>query len=161
MTTVEFVIERTVEAPIDRVFARLVDIEGHNDWMPKQGTMFKHVRKTSSGEEQVGTTYLEETAQGPQPGDIVELERPHKVTYHWWDTSKAGKLRFEGWPGYSLEPAGENSTLVPHHAKLTMYGMYRLGAPLFRRLAVRERTTTIDALKASFESPTDQSPGSG
>ena len=151
MKTIEFTLERTVQAPIDQVFARLADIEGHNDWMPEKGTMFKSVQQTSSGEPRVGTTYLEETSQGPQPGEIVELEAPKKVTYHWWDESKSGKLRFEGWPGYSLQPAGENSTLVRHHAKLTMFGMYRWGAPIFKRLAIRERTTTIDALKASFE----------
>jgi hypothetical protein len=33
------------------------------------------------------------------------------------------------------------------------YGVYRFGMPLWRRVAVRERTTTIDALKASFERP--------
>ncbi len=152
MTAIEFTLERTVQAPIDQVFARLVDIEGHNDWMPKKGTMFTHVRQTSPGEPRVGTTYLEETTQGPQPGEVVELEAPRKVTYHWWDTSKAGKLTFEGWPSYSLEPAGENSTLIRHRGKLTMYGIYRWGAPIFKRLAIRERTTTIDALKASFES---------
>jgi uncharacterized protein YndB with AHSA1/START domain len=152
MTTIEFVLERTVPAPINQVFARLVDIEGHNEWMPKKGTMFKHVRQTSPGEPRVGTTYLEDTTQGPQPGEIVELEAPHTLVYHWWDKSKSGKLKSEGWPGYSLEPAGENSTLVRHQGKLTMYGITRLLAPIYRRLAVRERTVTIDALKASFES---------
>jgi uncharacterized protein YndB with AHSA1/START domain len=151
MTTIEFTLERTVQAPIDQVFARLADIEGHNDWMPEKGTMFKHVRQTSPGGPRVGTTYLEETSQGPQPGEIVELEAPRKLTYHWWDTSKAGKLTFEGWPSYALEPAGESTTRVYHHGKLTMYGIYRWGAPIFKRLAIRERTTTIDALKASFE----------
>jgi hypothetical protein len=41
--------------------------------------------------------------------------------------------------------------LVRHHAKPTVYGVYGLAAPIFRRFAVRERTVTIDALKASFE----------
>jgi hypothetical protein len=36
-----------------------------------------------------------------------------------------------------------------------MYGIYRWGAPIFKRLAIREHTTTIDALKGSFE----QNPG--
>jgi hypothetical protein len=31
------------------------------------------------------------------------------------------------------------------------YGVWRLGTPIWRRLAVKERTITIDALKASFE----------
>ena len=31
MTTIEFVLERAVQAPIDQVFARLADIEGHHE----------------------------------------------------------------------------------------------------------------------------------
>jgi hypothetical protein len=33
------------------------------------------------------------------------------------------------------------------------YGVYRFGMPLWRRVAVGERTTRIGALKASFERP--------
>jgi hypothetical protein len=32
------------------------------------------------------------------------------------------------------------------------YGLYRLATPLLRRIAVREHTATVDALKVSFES---------
>ena len=151
MNTIEFELERTIQAPINDVFARLVDIDGHNDWMATKGSMLKLTRQTSPGEPAVGTTYVDETSQGPVQGEIVELEAPRKVVYHWWDTSKSGSLKYEGWPGYSLETAGENETLVRHHAKLTTYGVYRLAAPIFKRFAVRERTVTIDALKASFE----------
>lgn len=151
MTTIEFVLERTIAAPIEEVFARIVDIDGYNDWMPEKGTMLKHTRQTSPGEPTVGTTYEEDTTQGPSPGEIAELEAPHKVVFHWWDRSKRGRLKSEGWPGYSLQPAGEDSTLVHHHAKLTMYGMTRLMKPIYRLYAVRERTATINALKASFE----------
>jgi uncharacterized protein YndB with AHSA1/START domain len=107
MKPIEFELERTVPAPIDQVFARLVDID--------------------------------------------ELEAPHTVVFHWWQKSKRGKLTFEGWPSYSLEPSGEGATLVRHHAKLVPYGVWRLGRPVFRFLAVRERTITVNALKASFE----------
>lgn len=150
MTSIEFVLERTVQAPIDEVFARLVDA-GYNEWMPEKGTMLKRTRQTSAGEPAVGTTFDDETTEGTLPGEIVELEAPHTVVFHWWDTSKTGKLKSEGWPGYSLQPAGDNATLVRHHAKLTMYGLTRLLAPIYRRYAVKERTVTIDALKASFE----------
>ncbi len=151
MNTTEFEIERTIQAPIDQVFARLVDINGHNEWTAKKGSMLKHTRQTSPGEPTVGTTYIDETKQGPVQGEIVELEAPHTVVYHWWDKSKTGKLKYEGWPGYSLQASGESGTLVRHHAKLNTYGVYRAAAPIFRRFAVRERTVTIDALKASFE----------
>ena len=81
MGIIEFEIERTITAPIQDVFARLADIDGHNQWMPKKG-----------------------------------------------------------------------SILVRHHAKMHTYGISRLATPIYRRVARRERTATIDALKASFES---------
>lgn len=150
MATIEFELERTIRAPIDQVFARLIDINGHSDWLAGRGSMLKASRQTSPGEPTVGTTYVDETNRGPLQGEIVELEAPHHVVFHWWDKSKKGTLTFEGWPSYSLEPAGETETLVRHHAKLNTYGLYRVATPVFRRFAVRERTVTIDALKASF-----------
>jgi uncharacterized protein YndB with AHSA1/START domain len=160
MTTIEFVLERTIAAPIDQVFARLVDIEGHNDWVAAdKGSMLKRTRQTSPGEPTVGTTYVDETSQGAMPGEVVELEAPHKVVFHWWDKSKSGKVKFEGWPGYSLQTSGANETVVRHHARMNVYGMYRLAVPVLRRFAVRERTVTVDALKASFEANRDPAAG--
>ena len=156
MKPIEFELERTIQAPVAEVFARLADIEGHNDWMPEKGTMLKRTRQTSPGEPAVGTTFVDETTQGPMPGEILELEAPHTIVYHWWEKSRSGKLKFEGWPSYHLEPSGESATLVRHRAKLVPYGVYRLGAPIWRRFAVKERTVTVDALKASFER--DQGP---
>ena len=151
MKPIEFELERTIPAPIDQVFARLVDIEGHNDWMADTGSMLKHTRQTSPGEPAVGTTFVDETSQGPMPGEIAELEAPHTIVFHWWEKSTSGKLKFEGWPSYHLLPSGDSSTLVLHRAKLVSYGVWRLGRPILRWLALKERTITIDALKASFE----------
>jgi uncharacterized protein YndB with AHSA1/START domain len=69
MRPIEFELERTIGAPIEQVFARLVDIEGHNDWMADLGSMLKRTRQTSPGEPDVGTTFVDETSQGaPCPG---------------------------------------------------------------------------------------------
>ena len=151
MTAIEFELERTIQAPIDEVFARLVDIDGYDGWMTGTKSMLRHTRQTSPGAPRVGTTFVDDTSQGPLPGEILELEAPHTVVFHWWEKSKSGKVKYEGWPGYSLEPSGADATVVRHHAKLVVNGVYRLAAPVFRRMAVRERTITIDALKASFE----------
>ena len=159
MKSIEFELERTIQTPIDQVFARLVDIEGHNEWMATKGSMLKQTRQTSPGEPTVGTTYVDETSQGALPGEIVELEAPHTVVFHWWEKSKSGKVKFEGWPGYSLQESGESATLVRHHAKLNVYGVYRLAAPVFRRFAIRERTVTLESLKASFERDQGSAPG--
>ena len=154
MGVIEFELERTIIAPIEEVFARLADINGHNEWMTKKGSILRHTQQTSPGEPGLGTTFLDETAYGPTPGEIVEFQRPHRLVYHWWDSSKSGKFKAEGWPGYSLQDVGDNMTLVRHHAKMHTYGPYRLATPIFRRIAMRERTATMDALKASFEKHT-------
>lgn len=151
MGVVEFEFERTIEAPIEDVFARLADIEGYGEWMPKKSSILGHTQQTSPGEPTLGTTYLDETTYGPMPGEIVEFDAPHTLVFHWWDSSKSGKLKSEGWPGYSLTSADGNTTLVRHHAKMHTYGFYRLTTPVLRRIAMKERTATVDALKASFE----------
>lgn len=148
---IEFELERTIEAPIEDVFARLADINGHNAWMPKKGSILRHTKQTSPGEPTLGTTFLDETAYGPTPGEIVEFHAPHTLVYHWWDSSRSGKYKAEGWPGYWLESADGNTTLLRHHAKMNTYRMYRLATPIFRRIVLKERTATVDALKASFE----------
>lgn len=151
MGVIEFELQRTIRAPIHAVFARLADINGHNEWMPRKGSILRHTQQTSPGEPALGATFLDETTYGPTPGEIVEFDAPHTLVYHWWDRSRSGKIKTEGWPGYSLQSADNNTTVVRHHAKMHTYGIYRLVTPIFRRIAVRERTATIDALKASFE----------
>jgi uncharacterized protein YndB with AHSA1/START domain len=150
MGVIEFELTRTVDAGIQDVFARLADIDGHNEWMPQKGSMLRRTRQTSAGAPALGTTYLDETSYGPTPGEIAEFEPPHTLVYHWWDRSKAGRLKLEGWPSYRLEASDGNSTLVRHHAKMRTYGMYRLATPLLRRIAKKERTATLEALAASF-----------
>ncbi|MET0859903.1 MAG: SRPBCC family protein [Microbacterium sp.] len=150
MGVIEFELTRTVDARIEEVFARLADVEGHNDWMPKKGSMLRRTQQTSPGAPALGTTYLDETSYGPTPGEIAEFEPPHTLVYHWWDRSKAGRLKLEGWPAYRLEASDPDSTLVRHHAKIRTYGVYRLATPFLRRIAKKERAATLEALAASF-----------
>lgn len=149
---IEFEVVRSIGAPIEQVFARLADIEGHNDWMPAKGSILRRTRQTSPGECTLGTTYLDETSLGATPGEVVEFDPPRRLVYHWWDNSKAGKVKLEGWPGYSLETTGPMTTLVRHQATMHTHGLYRFATPLLRRIVVKERTATVDALKLSFES---------
>ncbi len=151
MKPIDFELVRTIRAPIEVVFARLVHIDGYDKWMAGTGSMLKHTRQTSPGEPAVGTTFVDETSQGPMPGEIAELEAPHTVVFHWWEKSKSGKLKFEGWPSYHLQPLDDQATLVRHRGRLAPYGVWRLATPILRRFAVKERTVTLEALKASFE----------
>jgi len=153
MGDVEVEIERTVAAPIAEVFARLADIEGHNAWVPGRGSMLRATRQTSPGPVALGTTYEDRTRMGTMPGEVAELDAPHRIVYHWWDRTSSGRTRMEGWPGYTLEAVGERETLVRHHARLRANGVRALGAPVLRIVARRERTATMDALVRSFDQP--------
>ena len=149
----EFELVRTVDAPVGEVFDRLADIGGYGDWMPERGSLLKHTQQTSPGPVGLGTTYIDEMSVGTSPGEIVEFERPTTLVFHWWDASSRGRLKVEGWPGYRLEASGQGSTTVHHHARMTAYGMHRVAMPLYRRLALRERTVVIEALQTSFLRP--------
>ncbi len=153
MKPIDFEIQRTIRAPIEEVFGRLVDIDGYNEWMAGTGSMLKQTRQTSPGEPSVGTTFDDDTSQGPLPGEIAEMEAPHTVVFHWWEKGRSGKLKFEGWPSYQLQALDEHTTLVRHRGRLASYGLWRLGTPIWRRFAIKERTITLEALKASFEKP--------
>ena len=151
MKPIEFELERTIAAPVESVFARIVDLDGWTMLMSGKGSMLRSTRQTSPGPVAVGTTYVDETSQGPTPGEVVELEEPRKVLFHWWDTNKAGKVTFEGWPGFVLEPQGVDRTRVRHTARLQVNGVWQLGRPVFSWLARRERSATLEALADSLE----------
>lgn len=150
MGVVELELARVVHASVDDVFARLADIEGHNDWMPKRGSILRSTAKTSPGPVGVGTTYVDRTSTGDMPGEVVEFDPPRTLVYHWWDKTKAGKVKMEGWPAYRLEAKGDHTTLVHHHARIESHGIYGVATPVLRWMAMRERTATIEALQASF-----------
>jgi uncharacterized protein YndB with AHSA1/START domain len=151
MGDVEFELVRTVRAPVADVFARLADVEGHNEWMPGKGSILKRTRQTSAGPPRLGTTYEDATRFGTTPGEIVEFDPPRRLLHHWWDATSSGRTKVEGWPGYTLEAVGDDETLVRHHARLRTHGTYRLATPVLRLIAVRERTAVLDALQRSFE----------
>jgi len=150
MKPIEFELERTIRASIDQVFARLADIEGHNDWMADTGSCSNALGRPPPASPPSGPLSSTETSQGLMPGEIAEMEA-HTIVCHWWEKSKSGKLKFEGWPSYHLQPHGGRETLVRDRGTLVSYGVWRLGTPISRRFAVKERTITVDALKASFE----------
>ncbi|MDT0212458.1 hypothetical protein Q9R29_01045 [Rothia sp. ARF10] len=150
MGVVEFELARVVHAPIGDVFDRLADIEGHAQWMPDRGSIHRSSEQTSPGPVGVGTTYVDHTSFGSMPGDVVEFERPTRLVYHWWDRSRGGRLKAEGWPGYRLEAKGDHTTIVHHHARLETHGLHHLATPVYALLARRERTATVEALQASF-----------
>ena len=150
---IEFELVRTVDAQIGEVFERLAQIDGYRDWMPKRGSLLRHTKQTSPGPVGVGTTYVDQMSVGTSPGEVIEFDNPTTLVFHWWDASSGGKVKVEGWPGYRLEASGPRTTIVHHHARMAAYGIHRLMTPLYRRMALRERTVVIEALQRSFARP--------
>ena len=150
MGEAEVDLERRVTAPISAVFERLADIEGINDWQPHTGSIRRRSVQTSPGPVGLGTTYEDSTLFGRASGEVSAFERPRELEYHWQQKAPWGAVLAEGWPGYTLEPVGEDETLVRHRTRLRTYGVYGPGTPILKRIALRERRAVLDALAASF-----------
>lgn len=150
-------IHETIEQPIEDVFEQLIDIDGYPDWMP-EGGLFVTCSQESEGPVGEGTRYRDVTRLGTVRGDVVAFRAPREVTFHY--TARLfGVMAMEGWPGYTLEPAGAGATRVHHVANGRLYGPFRLFRPLVQRIAEGERRRTVDALKASLEGAHGTLPG--
>ncbi|MFW5951028.1 MAG: SRPBCC family protein [Gemmatimonadota bacterium] len=142
-------IEDTIARPIDQVFDRLVDIEGYNQWLPRRG-LFVSCRQDTDGPVAVGTVYHDTTRFGTVRGEVRELDPPLRVTFRY-TVRLLGRTVMEGWPAYTLAPAGSHATRLRHVAEARLFGPARLLRPLIRRLARNERRRTVAALKTSLE----------
>ncbi len=146
---IEFGIESTINRPIEDVFERLIDIDSYPEWLPKSN-IFISCRKVSKGPVGAGTEFVDETHFGTFQGVVEEFERPTRVTFTnqlYW----LGLKVLESRPGYILE-ATDAGTKVRHIAEAELYGLFRLLKPLIARMAMKERSRTVEQLKKSLES---------
>ena len=151
MADLEFELQRTIQAPIADVFARLADVEGHNTWMAQEGQHPAADRADLVRSGGVGTTYEDSTRYGDDAGRDrrVRPAAPSGAPLVGQDLVR--RTKFEGWPGYTLEAVGEGETLVRHDAKLKTYGIYSIATPVLTMIAKKERTAVLDSLQKSFE----------
>lgn len=141
--------ERHIARPIEEVFARLVDIDGYEDWLP-HSSVFRGGGLATPGEEVgEGTEFTDETPVGTFEGRITSYEAPRRVAFEqrlfWF-----GKPVFDSRPSYLLEPTDEGTHLT-HNAEGRLHGIYQVTEPLLRRVAIRERSRIVDELKRSIE----------
>lgn len=147
MVTVE-IVER-IDRPVEAVFDRLIDIDRYPEWMPDSSILITCSRDTD-GPVRVGTRYTDRTRLGTVHGEVVELERPGRVVFHY-TARLLGRTVMEGWPGYTLEAVGTDATRLRHSARARLYGPLRLLRPVVQRMARRERGATVAGLKALLE----------
>ena len=143
-------IRETIPRPMEEVFDRLADIDGYGAWRAGGGGIFLSCTQEDPGPVRPGTRYADRTRLGTVQGEVVELDRPSQVTFHY-TLPLLGRTAIEGWPGYTLASDGAGGTIVHHHAEARAYGPLRLLEPLLQRIADRERRATVQALKESFE----------
>lgn len=143
-------IDVTIQRPIEEVFEQLVDIPRYPDWMPSGG-LFISSTKDSEGPVGAGTMYSDVTRFGTLRGEISAFDRPNTVVFHY-TARLLGVPVMDGWPGYTLERAGDGATRVRHRAEGHLHGPFELLQPLVQTMARGERQRTVDALKASLES---------
>ncbi|MCF7804014.1 MAG: SRPBCC family protein [Candidatus Marinimicrobia bacterium] len=140
--------ETIIDRSLTDVFDRLIDINGYPDWLPKS-KVFLHCRKTSEGPIGKGTTFIDETRVGTYTGEVLEFERPTKITFRnelrWF-----GLRVMETYPAYELESV-EDGTRVRHHAEGKMFGLFKLMQPYVAMRAKEERIRTVEMLKKSLE----------
>ncbi len=141
-------VERDIDAPLADVFARVIDIPGYSSWLPEESES-RGGKLTSSGPVGVGTTYIDDTKHGPEPGEVVELEEPTRVVFRQ-RFSKLGLTLEEKLHTYVLE-ATNGGTRVRYSFNWKMRGPLRLLERFGARVATKERNIVFDALKASFE----------
>ena len=73
--------EAEIEAPVEKVFAAIVDFRGYRHWLAPS-TVFQGITDISSGPIALGTTWSERGPNGVRRGTITEFEAPTRVTFH-------------------------------------------------------------------------------
>ena len=143
-------IRETIHRPIEAVFERLIDIDRYPEWMA-DSWFYITSRKESPGPVRVGTEYTDVTRLGSVRGEVVELDRPRRVVFHYV-VRTLGRDVMHGWPGYELEPMDDSRTRLHHRAEGRLHGPFRMLRPVIQRIADGERRRTVESLKASLES---------
>jgi uncharacterized protein YndB with AHSA1/START domain len=146
-------VESMVAAPIDDVFARLVDLPNWNAWLdPECGS--DGCRFTSDGPVGLGTTYEDDIKNGlVLPGELVEFDAPNRVVFLNRLTVD-GELVLQSRLAYSLTTASPDSTLVEHDFTAEFFGAMTDREAEMRELMPQERARIGESLTRSFASAT-------
>src|SRR5438105_12690567 len=73
--------EAEIEAPVEKIFAAIVDLRGYGRWL-ETSNVFEGIADISSDPIALGTTWSESGPNGVRHGTVTELDAPSRVTFH-------------------------------------------------------------------------------
>ena len=73
--------EAEIEAPIERIFAAIVDLRAYDRWL-ERSQVFEGITNISSDPIALGTTWSEPGPNGVRRGTVTDFEAPTRVTFH-------------------------------------------------------------------------------
>jgi hypothetical protein len=78
-------VQRTIETWIDSqpdlIFDVLIDLRSYDEWLP-DSAVFRGTTAISRGAIGPGTTYIESSPWGIRRGQVVDMDRPVRISYH-------------------------------------------------------------------------------
>ena len=133
----------TIAGPINEVFDYLSDPRNEPDWLPGATT----VDKTSEGPVGLGSTFVGHYARAGRVAlELVEFERPHRVTFRAHSKIVAFDDAVE-----LTETDGR--TLLQARMHATPRGLMRMVAPLMARTLRSQFAANWDHLRRALETP--------
>jgi Polyketide cyclase / dehydrase and lipid transport len=137
-----------INGPADQIFDLILDFGGQGRWLPRSSA-FRGTTQISSDPVALGTTYREPGPLGVRNGEVTELERPVKVTFHQPMTMRLRAGVIDVTLRYTLTPgSGPGPTHVTRVVTLGIPGSLGLLQPVIVRSFRTESTRTLMALKA-------------
>ena len=73
--------EAEIAAPIEKIFAAIVDLRGYDRWLAKS-KVFEGITDISSDPVALGTTWSEPGPNGVRHGTVTVFDAPTRVTFH-------------------------------------------------------------------------------
>jgi uncharacterized protein YndB with AHSA1/START domain len=137
--------EADIRRPAEKIFDLIIDLRGQDRWLAKSFA-YHGTTEISSNPVTLGTTYREPGPAGVRHGEITELERPRKVTFHQPMTMQLRAGTIDVTVRYTLAPEGA-STHVTRLVTLRIPWSLRLVQPLLVHAFRAESKRTLLALK--------------
>lgn len=156
--TIDIPCQADIRGPAEQIFDMIIDFRGQERWLGKSSA-FRGTTQISSDPVTLGTTYREPGPLGVRNGEVTELERPARVTFHQPMTMRLRAGIIDVTLRYALTPAaGSGSGSGPgsgpgttHVTRVVTLGIPRsltMLRPVIIRSFRSESSRTLLALKA-------------